>query len=301
MEQLEEAYGSDVVFWFDEHFTSELAIPEATARAQWYGMTDWPYVRVDGSRVLVGIYSCDETAQLVGDLVDARLAETGGVSPVSITGSFQADGADLTWHTTFRQLDPAGLSDLQATFVAIEDEVENPYSDPFPRVTRVIRYEPVTLTGQGATAHFDITLPQDPAWQTDMLSAVVFLQQTSGDLQIIQGAVFLNSPASGVDRAPLGLAMGSWIECAAPSPFKAMTRVVFHLTEAAAQRPVALHVIDPLGRRVRELPVGALSPGRRSVVWDGRSNAGDPVPAGIYFLRLQTREGVAGGRVVHIR
>jgi flagellar hook assembly protein FlgD len=130
----------------------------------------------------------------------------------------------------------------------------------------------------------------------------VFLQQTSGDLQIVQGAVFPSSPVS-VDIAPLAVAKRSWIECAAPSPFRATTRVRFHLTDAAAQGPVVLQVIDPRGRRVRELSVGAgaLFPGSRSVEWDGRSDGGHPVAAGTYFLRLRTREGVAGGKVVRIR
>ena len=300
---VEDAYGSDVVFWFDEHlYEWEFGIPETAERAEWYGVDSWPYVRIDGCMFYLGINTCEETAQIIGEMVDVRLAATSGLSPVSITGNFFADGSTVRHHATFELVDPPGLQNVRATFVVIEDEVENDYGEPFPRVTRSIHYEPVTLTSQGDVAYFEITLPQDPEWQTEMLSAVVFLQQTDGDCQIIQGAVLPLSSASNGDK-PVLTTQATRIEYASPSPFRTMTEVVCHLTDTAAQGPVLLQVVDPLGRRVRELSLGTgvLSAGRRSVVWDGRSNGGEPVPEGTYFLRLITREGVAGGKAVLIR
>jgi flagellar hook assembly protein FlgD len=40
------------------------------------------------------------------------------------------------------------------------------------------------------------------------------------------------------------------------------------------------------GRRVRELHAGPLGEGRRSIAWDGRDDAGAPVPSGVYFAVL---------------
>ncbi len=300
---VEATYGSDVVFWIDEHlYEYEFGIPEITARAEWYGVDNWPYVRIDGCMVYVGINSCEETAQIIGEMIDVRLAATSGLSPVSITGNFFADGSTVRHHVTFQLVDAPGLHNVRATFMVIEDEVEGDGGEHFPRVTRSIHYEPVILASQGDVAHFEIELPQGFDWETEMLSAVVFLQKTDGNCEIIQGAVMPLSSASNAD-APLMTAHVPRIECASPSPFRTMTEVVFHLSDAAAQGPVLLQVIDPLGRRVRELSLGTgvLSAGRGSVVWDGRSDGGEPAPDGTYFFRLLTPEGVTGGKAVLIR
>jgi len=38
--------------------------------------------------------------------------------------------------------------------------------------------------------------------------------------------------------------------------------------------------------------------GMTQVSWDGRNESGDPVPAGMYFLRLEAGDGVRTGRFV---
>jgi hypothetical protein len=52
--------------------------------------------------------------------------------------------------------------------------------------------------------------------------------------------------------------------------------------------PVTIRMIDLSGRVVRTLFAGALAAGSGSAVWDGRDDAGKPVPAGSYFCYLQT-------------
>ena len=47
-------------------------------------------------------------------------------------------------------------------------------------------------------------------------------------------------------------------------------------------------------RRVwRRLRGGELTPGRKSVIWDGRADNGAQVSSGVYFYRLTTGEKVA--------
>lgn len=72
----------------------------------------------------------------------------------------------------------------------------------------------------------------------------------------------------------------------APSPFTASTSVVFALDSQDAPR-FDLSVFDVSGRRVRTLAAGATSAGRRSVVWDGRDERGEPAATGLYLFRLQ--------------
>jgi flagellar hook assembly protein FlgD len=55
----------------------------------------------------------------------------------------------------------------------------------------------------------------------------------------------------------------------------------------------SLTVHDALGRRVRTVAGGAMAAGTHEVAWDGRTDAGAPVAAGVYVVRL-----LAAGRTV---
>ena len=57
-------------------------------------------------------------------------------------------------------------------------------------------------------------------------------------------------------------------------------------------------IYDVRGRVVRSLAVG---PSTRAVEWDGRGRAGTPVPAGVYFARFRTQEGISTQKLVKIR
>jgi len=71
-----------------------------------------------------------------------------------------------------------------------------------------------------------------------------------------------------------------------PNPFGSRTLVAFTLPVAAG---VSLDVLDVSGRRVRSLLGGEWrSAGAQAVEWNGRSDRGDRVPAGLYFVRLVT-------------
>ena len=47
-----------------------------------------------------------------------------------------------------------------------------------------------------------------------------------------------------------------------------------------------LRIFDSSGRQVRLLWEGSVSPGMKSVYWDGRDDSGTPVQSGVYFYRL---------------
>ena len=71
---------------------------------------------------------------------------------------------------------------------------------------------------------------------------------------------------------------------AAPNPFHAFTTIRFSMQHAG---PATLAINDVTGRRVRTLLDGAVEPGSRSIVWDGRDDAGRAVASGVYFYRLE--------------
>jgi len=85
---------------------------------------------------------------------------------------------------------------------------------------------------------------------------------------------------------------------AVPNPFRPCTSVEFSIGRAG---PVALSVYDVAGRRVAQLADRRMAAGSHRVVWDGRSEEGVEVAAGVYFLRLRTDEGTRTRTVQRLR
>jgi len=73
-----------------------------------------------------------------------------------------------------------------------------------------------------------------------------------------------------------------------PNPFNPSTRVAFTL---AAPGDARLEVFDTAGRRLRVLADGPRAAGPQSLAFDGLDAHGEPLPSGVYLLRLS-----AGGR-----
>ncbi|MCK4776282.1 MAG: T9SS type A sorting domain-containing protein, partial [Candidatus Krumholzibacteria bacterium] len=75
---------------------------------------------------------------------------------------------------------------------------------------------------------------------------------------------------------------------AVPNPFNPETTIRYELKERGH---VSLAVYNVAGKLVRTLVDEVKPPlaGGYSVAWDGRTNAGNPVPSGVYFYRLVTQ------------
>jgi hypothetical protein len=299
---LEGVYGQDRLFWWDEHWAGydPLTIPEATDRAIWYGLGEYPYVRVDGSRVHIGIADCESTYQSLRALVEARLAETGGMSPVEITGRFLPAPSELRIDATFRLLDPAQLPDLRAIVVVIEDSV-SVGDEIFPRVARGIVAQEIVLSQPGdvAVVHASVIPGQD--WVVENARALVFLQQYTGNKQIIQGALLPGSVAVVDTDGSETVGLQSVIESITPNPFHESAEIRFHLTPAAAKGVVGFEILDPTGRRVLGPVVAPAGPGANIWRWNGRDQVGRRVQAGVYFARLRTEDGVSLGKLIRIQ
>lgn len=87
--------------------------------------------------------------------------------------------------------------------------------------------------------------------------------------------------------APLAAASstGLWLAPPAPNPVAAGGAALrFALPEAG---DVRLAVLDVTGRRVASLIDGPMAPGAHAARWDARDGGGEPVPAGVYFARLE--------------
>jgi hypothetical protein len=69
-----------------------------------------------------------------------------------------------------------------------------------------------------------------------------------------------------------------------PNPFNQSTKIEFTLSQSGF---VSLNIYDLLGRRIRTLVSENLSPGYKSVFWDGKNDSGKEVSSGIYFYQLR--------------
>jgi hypothetical protein len=83
-----------------------------------------------------------------------------------------------------------------------------------------------------------------------------------------------------------------------PNPMSASTSVVFSLARAGN---VSLAVHDVQGRRVRVLAHTTMAAGEHRVTWDGMSDDGRSLSAGIYLVRLETEGRVLSRKVVRVR
>jgi hypothetical protein len=70
-----------------------------------------------------------------------------------------------------------------------------------------------------------------------------------------------------------------------PNPWSGNTTFRFQLGQS---QPVTLQVFDLDGRLVRRLFQGSLPAGQHALDWNGASDAGTPLPAGVYYYRLET-------------
>jgi hypothetical protein len=141
--------------------------------------------------------------------------------------------------------------------------------------------------GLGDAAQAETIVVRWPSGGTQTLTAVPADQV----LEIVES---LPVDAPGLGAAPPGLRLD-----ARPNPFRGTTAVSWSL---GAPGTVRLSVLDATGRRVRELVRGPVGAGAHRAVWDGADDRGRSVSGGVYFLRLDAPEGVAGVRkIVRLR
>lgn len=91
---------------------------------------------------------------------------------------------------------------------------------------------------------------------------------------------------TGVPEEPAAFALR--LDQNLPNPFNPKTTIRFALPTAGE---ATLAVFDASGRRVATLLDGPQAAGAHEVVWGGRDDAGNTVPTGIYFYRLQHASG----------
>lgn len=81
------------------------------------------------------------------------------------------------------------------------------------------------------------------------------------------------------------------------SPNPASNQIAIRFELPAPER-VCVNIYDAAGHRVRCLSDGILGSGAQDLIWDGCEDKGRLVPAGVYFIRVETARCVRTGRIV---
>jgi hypothetical protein len=111
------------------------------------------------------------------------------------------------------------------------------------------------------------------------------------DLVDAQNRLLINQTLSGIGDAPEGPSVPASFALSQnyPNPFNPMTAVEVSIPEGAEGRTF-IGVYSVRGRLVKVIEDRELPAGQYRFTWDGRTDAGDPLPSGIYLLTLKSRE-----------
>jgi len=135
-------------------------------------------------------------------------------------------------------------------------------------------------SGAAVPIDMDFTTLSNPGTGTAVIKVT-----SNTDPTIWQTATFIVSTGSivAVDDVPNLLVTNVR---AVPNPFNPLTEIRFAVGGDTA-RDALIDILDAQGRRVRSLRAANLVPGAQSVAWDGRTDAGQSAPAGVYMARVR--------------
>jgi hypothetical protein len=107
--------------------------------------------------------------------------------------------------------------------------------------------------------------------------------------------VQVSTPSAVPGGEPVSAAL---LQVTGANPFTDSTRLRCQLARSA---PIRLALFDAEGRRLRTLFSGLAEPGAHEFDWDGRTDGGSPVAAGVYFARLASDGSIQHQRLVRVR
>jgi hypothetical protein len=149
------------------------------------------------------------------------------------------------------------------------------------------------IYGRASAAGF--SSPVDPAHDVLNFTAtatgwhpIVVYRPDGTDQSALSYSLYWNPASAGAGEAPVSAPVLSF-SGAAPNPMRGASKFAFRLP---AREEARLDLYDVAGRHVRSLLSGSFGPGLVEQVWNGRTDDGRRVGAGIYWARLRTSAGV---------
>jgi hypothetical protein len=110
---------------------------------------------------------------------------------------------------------------------------------------------------------------------------------------------FRRQPSAGVDDEPPGSAQTDVALEVVPNPTAGQTS--FRITTRASGDPLRVRILSASGACVRTLQSAQHSGTQHTLDWDGRSQSGDPVGSGVYFVEVAADGRRAAGKLLVIK
>jgi hypothetical protein len=173
----------------------------------------------------------------------------------------------------FQVNDPATYYELTTTATHLDS------------ITICIQYEEASLQGPESEVrlmHFD-TLLAEPDWVDITRARYPVDNYVCGRATHFSPFIMGVTTVSGIDDTP-EIPVAFALQQNVPNPFNPTTSIAFDVPLDAGR--VALIIYDVAGRLVRTLVDENLSPGYKSVSWNGRNQHGQMSASGVYFYRL---------------
>lgn len=152
----------------------------------------------------------------------------------------------------------------------------------------------------GSAPVFVGAIPQGGRTALDVASSNdrVFIGSTTGPPNAMNTYVqIFAGPCAPATAVAVIASAGSHL-VGSPNPFRQTTRFSFGVDREGRYD---VSIFDVAGRRVRRIDTGLLPRGIHQLEWDGLGSSGRPVPAGVYFVRLDGSGNSEATRIVRLR
>lgn len=123
---------------------------------------------------------------------------------------------------------------------------------------------------------------------------VIWTDTREGDQNVYVGVDTTTTGSTETAAPPLAFSLSPPI----PDPFNRYTALSYHLP---AEKEIYLAVYDVFGNRVKTLAQGVKPAGDNKILWDGRDERLQPLPAGVYFGRLVAATRTVSQKMILLR
>lgn len=222
-----------------------------------------PNIALSGTVLRHAVASLDSTAVVTTGSLDFGTHGEGGFSPLAV------------------RLHNQGYDALQAGMYVLDCEITGG-GGHFTWGSTAIPF----LTGVGAT--YNVTFNDAGATADSIYTATLTFSCADQDFPGAQPTApvvvsLLARRESGTVSVDQALPTATLLKAPTPNPLAHESTLAFDLAQPGAVR---LEAFDAAGRRVATIVDAELGAGRYTPRWDGRGDGGEPLGAGLYFVRL---------------
>jgi hypothetical protein len=159
------------------------------------------------------------------------------------------------------------------------------YRGTEPRLELMEKRTPEPISGTDAFEFFDPV--EDPS-----LDLYYYLVERESDDPMIYGPIF----APGIE-----IVIETVLGQNYPNPFNPATTIPYRVGTEEAGRPISISFFDVAGRRIDRYDLGAKPPGEYTFRWNPSVSAGNGIPSGVYYCRLQIGKASFTGKLILLR